>query len=344
MKCYKNYIGIDISKNWLDIAVIRPNCNDVVEVKCDNNIKDLRLLKSKLKSRKINFTKSTLVVMEHIGVYKNILLKFLIAQKCSICIESALRIKRSLGLTRGKNDTIDAKRIAQYAITNQANLIPWKNPRTAVLKLKNLLSNRERFITALSMIETPLKELTKFHFKGDIAYYGGINNPVIKKIRESIKNIEAEIKLLIGKDEELNRQLILLTSIPGIGHIIAMNLICYTHEFTLFKTGKKLACYIGVAPFEHSSGISVNGRSRVSHLANKNLKKLFHMAALNQVQHKGELREYYDRKVAEGKKKMLVLNAIKNKLVLRVAAVMKRGTPYIKESEYIKKAVSARLA
>jgi transposase len=93
-----------------------------------------------------------------------------------------------------------------------------------------------------------------------------------------------------------------------------------------------------VAPFEHSSGSSVRagppgGRSRVSQHARKRppggpVKFLFHLAAMSAVRVKGELQVYYQRKVAEGKNKMSVLNAVRNKIIHRICAVVRRGEKY----------------
>ena len=95
-----------------------------------------------------------------------------------------------------------------------------------------------------------------------------------------------------------------------------------------FNEPKQLACHAGVAPFEHRSGSSVRGRTRVNQHARKKLKVLFHLGALAAVRVKGELRNYYERKVGEGKNKMLVLNAVRNKLIHRICAVVKRGEKY----------------
>lgn len=101
-------------------------------------------------------------------------------------------------------------------------------------------------------------------------------------------------------------------------------------RFEAIDDPKKLACHAGVAPFEHSSGSSVRGKTRVNHQARKSLKTLLHLAAMSALQVDGELRDYYLRKVAEGKNKMLVINALRNKLIHRVCAVVKRGEKYDK--------------
>ena len=105
-------------------------------------------------------------------------------------------------------------------------------------------------------------------------------------------------------------------------------MLYFTNEFKLYANAKQLACYCGVAPFEHTSGTSVKGKSRVSNFANKRLKKLLHLVAMSTLSSNRELSQYYERKVGGGKNKMLVINAIRNKILQRLCAVIKRGTPY----------------
>jgi transposase len=83
-----------------------------------------------------------------------------------------------------------------------------------------------------------------------------------------------------------------------------------------------------VVPFEHSSGTSIKGRHRLSYFADKELKKLLHLSAMSVIRLDGELKEYYQRKVAEGKNKMSVLNAVRNKLVHRICAVVNQKRNY----------------
>jgi transposase len=149
----------------------------------------------------------------------------------------------------------------------------------------------------------------------------------MEKTRESI---EKEISLLIKQDPGLKQLFELLTSIPGIGTVVAVNMIVVTDEFQKFDDPNKFSCYAGVVPFANRSGTSIKGKWKVSHLANKKIKMLLHLAAMSAITVKGELQEYYKRKVAEGKNKMSVINAIRNKLIHRIFAVIKRLTPYQK--------------
>ena len=134
---------------------------------------------------------------------------------------------------------------------------------------------------------------------------------------------------LINSDGELNRIYELVTSIKGVGRVLATQLLIFTDQFTRLTTPKQLSCYCRVAPFTHSSGTSVRGKTRTSNFANMSLKRTLHLAAMSSTQYVPDLRKYYERKVGEGKSKMSVINAIRNKLLQRILAVIKRGTPYV---------------
>ena len=147
------------------------------------------------------------------------------------------------------------------------------------------------------------------------------------KDRESI---DKQINALIQADGQLRELFDLMTSIPGIGPATVTEVLVATNELKAITDPKKLACHAGVAPFEHRSGTSIRGKSKVSQHARKRLKYVFHLAAMSAIRVKGERQDYYQRKVKEGKNKMLVLNAVRNKLIHRLYAVVKRGEKYDK--------------
>lgn len=66
-------------------------------------------------------------------------------------------------------------------------------------------------------------------------------------------------------------------------------------------------------------------------MANQGVKKLLDLAAVTAVRHRGELCEYYERKLAEGKNKMSVINAVRNKLITRLFMCIKEERLYQKE-------------
>ena len=152
---------------------------------------------------------------------------------------------------------------------------------------------------------------------------------IMDVLTQEIKEAEKEIKDLLRSDESLQNNYELMNSITGIGFATAVHLLIVTENFSRFKEVRKLICYCGVAPFEHSSGTSIRGKMRVSQLANKKLKSLLTMAAISAIQHDPELKDKYEKKVKEGKAKMCALNIIRAKLLERIFAVIKRQSPYI---------------
>jgi len=269
--------------------------------------------------------------MEDTGIYCVPILDYLNKNKIKACVEPALQIKQSQGMIRGKSDRIDARRIAQYAHKNRQELRFWKPQRSSVQKLKALLVLRERLVKTKVQLETPINEAQEYIEES-------IRKAIIKNCQRSVKalagdiiKVEKEIKLLVQTDTLLRDQFELVESVPGIGKITALNMIVSTGEFQRISEAKKFACYAGVAPFEYSSGTSVRGKTRVSKMANMTLKKLLHMAALSAIQCNEELKIFYHRKVAEGKNKMSVINAVRNKLISRVFACIKHNCRYQKD-------------
>jgi len=147
--------------------------------------------------------------------------------------------------------------------------------------------------------------------------------------------VERSLKAILKSDTRLWTTYKLVTGIKGIGLIVASYMIVYTHNFTRFDTWRKFACFSGIAPFDHESGTSVKGKTKVSPIANKRLKTMLHLSAICAIHTDTELKEYYHRRLAEGKPKMSVINIIRNKLVSRAFAVVKRGTPFVDIKRYM---------
>lgn len=328
----KFFIGIDVSKHTLDAALIVAEGNSFSAPEWKqftNNPEGLTGFKQWLKQHNIPFDEQTIVVIENTGLYHRLLWQFCCDKQLNICIENAAPVKWSLGIARGKSDKVDSRRLALYAVRHQDRLKPARTLHCATLQLKDLLTVRNNLVTQLRALTTYLKELEKV---SDEAFMKAIFKDTKKAVigmEKSIEAIEAHMKSIIHKEEKIAHMHRLLCSVPGIGNITAIYLICCTNCFTLCSSGKQLACYCGVVPFAYQSGIAVKGKHRVHKMANKELKRLLHMCALSALQHYREFKDYFERKKAEGKQVMSVLNAIKNKLVLRVFAVVKNDAPYV---------------
>jgi transposase len=327
---FKNFIGIDISKGKYDLALIKNNDpSNILSADFSNNHSGIIEFERLIKQQGLNMAE-TLICMEHTGVYCRLLSQYLIERKYHVWLEMPIQIKRSIGVQRGKSDSIDAKRIAEYAYFKKEKALLWQPPREVLIEINDLLGLRDRLIDSQKALKQPIKELKDAGLKEAAYLIESRCKESLNAIKKEIKNIEKELLNKINKDSNLKKLFNLATSVPGIGKITAFTLLYYTNEFKFFSNAKQLACYCGVAPFEHSSGSSIKGKTRVSHFANKRLKKLLHLVAMTTLRN-SEFSEYYKRKVLEGKNKMVVINAIRNKILHRLFAVIKRQTPYQKE-------------
>ncbi len=314
MSKFKNFLGIDVSKEDFDAVLILNNDDkSAIHRKFKNNKQGLNeALKWLLKHN--STSENTLICLEHTGVYGKIILKFFAQNLYDIWLEMALQIIKSSGLQRGKNDKVDALRIATYALKNHKDAELYQAPREIVVVLRKLLSSREKLMKYKTGLEADSKESMVY----DKEVYDRVKDVMkstLEAMKQDIQAIEKEMDQLIISDEALKALMKQIVSIPGVGKITATTLICYTDEFSRYHMPRQLACYAGVAPFEHSSGKSVRGKTRVHFMANKKLKKLLHMCAMSSINCKNGMRSYFDKKVGEGKNKQLVFNNIRNKIV-----------------------------
>ena len=233
---------------------------------------------------------------------------------------------------RGKDDKKDALRIAHYAVRYYDKMVPYQEPSEIVKQLNILTKARDTMLSQKVALENQLRE-AKTHDTFEYELLARAFKKSISILSKSIKEIEKQIGLLIQKDEQINQNKQLITSIQGIGNQGAINLIIATNNFQSFKSAKHLACYAGVVPFKNQSGTIVK-KERVSKMANKTIKKLLHLSAMAAIRSDKELKGYYLRKVAEGKNKMSVLNAVRNKLVQRIMSVITRKQAYLSQEDY----------
>ncbi|WP_426095583.1 IS110 family transposase [Flavobacterium sp. DSR2-3-3] len=333
MKNYLFYVGIDISKSKLDVVILEkqsPNASNHFIVQ--NNLKAIKEILKNLIKQKIDLT-TVLFCCENTGVYTFPLSSHLSDEKLDYWIVHAIEIKRSIGISRGKNDKADAKDIALYSIRNIDKLKLSTLPETAIQQLKLLYSEREKVMKSFKIFEVT-KENIDFMPKQVYKSISAINNKTVKFLKTTLKAIEKEMKAIISTEIELKKQFELIKRAPGFGDKTAIYMLIATRAFTAFDNARKFSCYAGTAPFEYSSGSSIKGRTKVNDMAGKKMKSILQMCALVAVKHDPQLKEYYERKKAEGKYAMLVLNNVKCKIIGRVFSVINRQTPYINTSKF----------
>jgi transposase len=278
-----------------------------------------------LKKNKVT-AENSVIVMESTGVYSEKLCHFLYEKSHLTCVENALKVKRAFGISPRKNDIIDSKRIAEYAFRFFDKLKFWKPTEHLIEQVKSLLSIREYLRIEVSSHMASLKALKKKQVQSKFALDTHLS--VINDFKKKIKAIEEEIKALVSNDLSLEHKLHCIKSIPGVGFLIAVNLMVITNAFKENLDYRTLASYIGIAPIEKTSGTSVNIKI-TKKFGHSRLKKLFYLCSMNMVRHKLIFSDYYNRKVVEGKKKLVVLNNISNKMLRIICGVIKSGKPFI---------------
>lgn len=321
------FIGVDISKDVLDLSLLSNDTN-FVHIQVENNIKGFKKMRSFIKENGFK-VRDCALCMEHTGTYGLLFFAWLSKEDILFCVEPGLQIKRSLGMVRGKNDKVDSERIAEYLYTNKAKLKAYNMPSSRLIKIKQLLTYRDQMVR----IKTGLKNSLKTHkLYREVSKLDSLEQDLKEHIMQQearIKNAEKEIVDVLKSDSNLKRNYDLATSVKGIGLITASVMITTTNNFKSFENGRKYACYASMAPFEFTSGSSIRGKSRTSKLGNKKIKTLLCNGANTAIMWDPELKKYYDRKIKEGKDHKLIINAVSCKLINRVFAVIKRQTPYV---------------
>lgn len=331
----KNYLGIDVSKLSFDVSLIIVANNvkkAAVVSQFDNNTSGLKSFKSWLDDHQVSFDENSLLVIENTGIYHRLIWNFCTANLLPVFIGNAADLKWSFGIARTKNDKVDSMRLCEYAYRNHEDIKPTTGLNKALITLKDLLSNRSKLLRQKNAIKQTLGELKMSNDKATQQLLEKVNKDAIEGLKTSIKLIESEMLRLIKQDDTVFANYKRMLTVPGIGKITAIFIICCTNNFAIKVTGKQLANYAGVVPHEHKSGTSVKGRNRVHFMANKELKAILTMGALSTINTYPEFKAYYQRKMDEGKKHLQVLNAIKNKMLLRVVAVVNQQKNY--ETKY----------
>lgn len=316
----KVVIGIDISSKTLDICLKQGG--QVSYSIIDNEVRSIKSFFKKYAKEEV------VVAMENTGRYNWNLLEVLPSFDFEVYVISPLHLKRSTGLVRGKSDKVDAQRICLFIEKNKSEMRQWKPAPMAVRRLKVLLTERD---SRVKMKRRLLNQQRDYKLMKEISLDRELlklNRKMIEAIDQQLKKIEADIEKTIELDEQLKSQARLIRSVPGVGKVVSWMVLAKTEGFSLINDPRKMACYCGVVPFEFQSGTSIRNRPRVSMYADKSMKSVLHLAAMSAIRLNNDLRRYYIRKVEQGKNKMCVLNAIRNKIIHRIFAIIKNQTTY----------------
>ena len=322
-------VGIDFSKKTLNYCVLSGSVDNIAaEGVLGNNRKGwsslLRLARKRLRACDAC---GLLFCGEDTGLYSKTVSDALALDGWFMWLESALRIKRSMGICRGKNDKKDSRDIAIYAARFQDKRRRHVAPDELTEAVRVLFMRRKFLVEQRDALRRRNKEM-KPVLKGNSMLQRAFRSDdrLDAAYCKEIAAIEKEIRRLVDSSAEMKRNYQILTSMKGIGLINAVALIVYTVNFKKFDyDARRIASFWGVAPFGYDSGTSLHTTPHVSNYADKYLKSLLSEAALCAMRFCPVIRDYAARLSARGKHPNIVRNNVKNKMLHILVAMVRDG-------------------
>jgi len=329
MKNVDDSVGIDVSKQTIDVHIHHLKLHAVFANKKSGFIEMEKWIRAHgLKPSNV------LYCFENTGWYSITLSFFLHGLRRYYVCENALVIKRSIGLKREKSDKADAANIAHYAWLRREELKCTVPPTKKLLELQRMMSLREQLSKQIVSLKNVRHGMLPVTSSSSTDRTIAILDQSLSALEKQLKKIEKEMEQFINAYDKMKRNYDLILSVRGVGKILATQLILHTHNFTCFENARQFSAYCGLAPYKFQSGTSIKGKPRVHSIGDKKMKSLINTCAVSAVQHDKELRAYYLRRLEEGKPKMLVLNIIRNKIISRAFATVKRGTPFVELNQF----------
>lgn len=302
----KKYIGVDVSKDTLDVTIYPLNeyfrvTND--EVGIDKIISRLR---------KHNVAR---IACESSGGYERKMVQRLREARYRVELLNPILVKHFIlsKKIKAKTDKIDSYMIAMFTAHNEPTYVqPVLSEKHE--EMRDMIRLRINTIEDISREKKRLKQCrhqTSKNFITERIHY----------LEKQIESMDIEVKQLVSINELWKRQLKILTSIPGIGMISAVTLLSEMPELGLIEN-KKIASLLGVAPQTKQSGLYV-GTSIIT--GGRFIpRRLVYMAALSASHGKSKFKEFYQRLRSKGKKAKVCIVALMNKIIATANALLRK--------------------
>lgn len=149
----------------------------------------------------------------------------------------------------------------------------------------------------------------------------------IKQLTEGVNTLRCD---LVNGCDLSKDTLSLLQSIPGIGLVTAQIITAEVGDINRFETSKSLVAFAGLDPRVRQSGALLQKNTHLTKRGSPYLRKAVFIATNVGRQHDPELKTYYEKKRMEGRRYTEAITATSKKMINRIFAVWKRGTPYVK--------------
>jgi transposase len=265
-------------------------------------------------------------VMEATGVYHEALAYFLSENGYVVSIVMPNKITNFFKTLEVKTvtDKSMSEAIALFGLSKK--LEDWVQPQKAFRELRQVTRERDQLIAERTMLKNQLhaEEVEAHPSKMTISRM----KFRIKVINAQIRETLAETTAVIKNDEEINRAVTLITSIPGVGMLTAAVIMAETNGFELIRSKKQLTSYAGLDVKEKESGTSVKGKPKISKRGNRYLRKAMYMPALAAIRHSERYKAIFVRIVSRNGIKMKGCVAVQRKLLEMAYTIYKTKTPY----------------
>ena len=310
------YIGIDISKDYFDLAIGNEK-GSYSSYQFSNDRKGFTKLLKLLPHQ-------SWCVMEASGPYYLRLATFLHDHDIRVSVVNPLVIRRfcQMMLMRAKTDKKDAIMIAEYGRINRP--VGWVGEEPYMLELKQLQAYLDQLNKQKTSFVRQQQAFSQSTVRNRKVYFG--IKAQIKRLESEISKVESEMLHIIQLHHgEMFEQ---LQSIPGLGKKTSLLLIVLTGAFTKFENHKQLSSYFGLSPRIFESGKSIKGRARICKMGMSRIRAMLYMCACASLSCNEACKQLYDRLVAKGKSGKLALIAVANKIVKQAFAIAKNGRTY----------------
>jgi len=298
-------MGVDISKKRLDVSY---NANETAFYA--NDLQGFKKLLNSISDKKV-----TRVAMEATGGYERPLVQFLQEKGVAVSVVNAKRVRdyaKALGKL-AKTDKIDSHVIRLFSEAINPKITEKLSDSQQSLDGLNL--RRTQLVKQRSMEKQHVETVTNKDSKRSI-------NRTIKFLDEEVKRIEEKINQLIHSDKTIQEKVNRLTSIKGIGPVVALAFVAELPELGTLSN-KAMSALVGVAPFCRDSG-SMRGK-RTIWGGRSQVRSVLYMATLSAVRHNPAIKVFYDRLVNKGKPKKTALVACMRKIVTIANSMIKNN-------------------
>tara|TARA_R110001599_G_scaffold91341_3_gene239969 strand:+ start:12607 stop:13392 length:786 start_codon:yes stop_codon:yes gene_type:complete len=227
---------------------------------------------------------------------------------------SVRRYVQAIGVL-AKTDRIDAQVIARYAATLKPEIKPI--PDKTSQKIRDLLARRSQLMEMSTMEKNRLQILPK-------SLHSSIKS-LLKTLQTQIKSITRQIEQEVAKVDHWQTKTDILTSVPGVGKVLAFTLLSELPELGELNR-KEIAALVGVAPINRDSG-KLTGKRRIRGGRHR-VRTVMFMAMLSAIQCNPVFKQFYERLKAQGKLPKVALIACMRKMVVMLNTMVKNQEPW----------------